>query len=285
MLRNFGTITSTLGRFDSSSHQSGPPAPPYSQGTNERRTLDSSRNTRLRHVRRGKLEARSAPRQARREDEVGCDLATRAREAPRPRAGPGRRRPRRALGRLIPSILQSLSYDKLFSMQDALTQFFTHRDFSENLEKANTWALIVDIDGLCWLNDQIGFETGSNAVLAVANLLRKLVSGLENYSIYRIGGDKFLVITDHPEHIALEFANSVVKVVHAEEIHYQRPDQPARKILEVNVMIIRLTGDFLRNDFSKFGLSDEYKAKMSGLFFEQKVQQGKLAGVVVDGRN
>ncbi len=68
--------------------------------------------------------------------------------------------------------------------------------------------IIYDINGLKYINDNHGHETGDKTIIAIANALRDT---FDEETIFRIGGDEFVVVlTDNNKDITMQIFNSVV---------------------------------------------------------------------------
>ena len=67
--------------------------------------------------------------------------------------------------------------------------------------------IIYDINGLKYINDNYGHETGDKTIIAIANILKDT---FDEKTIFRIGGDEFVVLlTDNDKDITLQIFNSV----------------------------------------------------------------------------
>ena len=89
-------------------------------------------------------------------------------------------------------------YDLAF--KDDLTHLFNRNAYIrdlENLERKNVkwlWFAIFDIDDFKTINDTKGHLFGDEVLISAANRLRSIFCE-KNHTIYRIGGDEFLVIS------------------------------------------------------------------------------------------
>ena len=89
-------------------------------------------------------------------------------------------------------------YDLAF--KDDLTDLFNRNAYirdSEILVRTqfkNLWFSIFDIDDFKSINDTKGHLFGDKILIAAANRLREVFNN-KNHTIYRIGGDEFLVIS------------------------------------------------------------------------------------------
>lgn len=67
--------------------------------------------------------------------------------------------------------------------------------------------IIYDINGLKYINDNYGHETGDKAIIAVADALKDT---FDEETIFRIGGDEFVILlTDNDKNITLQIFNTV----------------------------------------------------------------------------
>lgn len=89
-------------------------------------------------------------------------------------------------------------YDLAF--KDDLTDLLNRNAYIRDLGKLkrrklkSLWFSIFDIDDFKTLNDTKGHLFGDNTLILAANRLREIFHE-KNHSIYRIGGDEFLVIS------------------------------------------------------------------------------------------
>ena len=69
--------------------------------------------------------------------------------------------------------------------------------------------IIYDINGLKYINDNYGHETGDKTIIAIANVLKDT---FDEETIFRIGGDEFVILlTDNDKDITLQIFDSVVE--------------------------------------------------------------------------
>ncbi|NWF98702.1 MAG: PAS domain S-box protein [Nitrospirae bacterium] len=89
---------------------------------------------------------------------------------------------------------------RALSVLDALTGLYNRRGFSaiakQQLElairmKKKAVLFFIDIDGMKWINDNLGHQQGDNALIDTANVLRQTFRASD--VIGRIGGDEFVV--------------------------------------------------------------------------------------------
>ncbi len=110
-------------------------------------------------------------------------------------------------GILIRSIRYAIERQNLLkklrekSVIDELTGLYNRRGFFNLADKAIKMAdrtqnpfiiVFVDLDGLKWINDNLGHHEGDNAIIDTANVFKKVFR--ETDIIARIGGDEFVII-------------------------------------------------------------------------------------------
>ena len=82
--------------------------------------------------------------------------------------------------------------------RDALTNLFNRLKYNEDIEKLAKSSdslftcLYIDVNGLHELNNVLGHQKGDDMLCCVANALREF---FPNESVYRIGGDEFVVMS------------------------------------------------------------------------------------------
>ena len=82
--------------------------------------------------------------------------------------------------------------------RDALTNLFNRLKFNEDMDKleksgsATFTCLYIDVNGLHELNNVLGHQKGDDMLCCVADALRKY---FPDESVYRIGGDEFVVMS------------------------------------------------------------------------------------------
>lgn len=98
---------------------------------------------------------------------------------------------------------------------DPLTGLFNRRSLSQQAEllfaKRNRMSLIlIDVDNFKYINDHKGHDVGDKVLRCFAQKLRHLLP--DNESIFRIGGDEFLIILpDTSRQHAVEMANVLLE--------------------------------------------------------------------------
>lgn len=91
---------------------------------------------------------------------------------------------------------------KLYALayKDDLTDLFNHNAYIRDLEKfkrekfRSLWFSIFDIDNFKVINDTKGHLYGDKILISAANRLCEIFAE-KNHTVYRIGGDEFLVIS------------------------------------------------------------------------------------------
>jgi diguanylate cyclase (GGDEF)-like protein len=87
------------------------------------------------------------------------------------------------------------------SLRDGLTGLYNRRGFVTLAEqqlkaasrtKRQTQLTFTDVDGLKWINDNLGHEEGDKALIDTANILRQTFR--ESDIIARLGGDEFAIL-------------------------------------------------------------------------------------------
>lgn len=82
--------------------------------------------------------------------------------------------------------------------RDALTRLYNRHKYNEDIEKlskddiSNLTVCYIDVNGLHELNNHLGHEKGDDMLCSVAYTLKKY---FPEESVYRIGGDEFLVLS------------------------------------------------------------------------------------------
>lgn len=97
---------------------------------------------------------------------------------------------------------------KRLSIRDGLTGLYNRRYFDENLRREASRAfrqhyglflLMIDIDNFKSFNDRFGHQKGDELLKELAEIMRHH-SRKNVDSLYRYGGDEFMVIIPHAEH-------------------------------------------------------------------------------------
>ena len=184
-------------------------------------------------------------------------------------------------------------------MPDRLTGLHTHRELPDEIAAAGSIALLVDIDGFVWFNDQYGHAEGDRVLAAVA---KRVGDALIEYgsTTFRVGGDEFLVVVRTLDRAAASGAASkIVSDVHDLAIPYSRRDAPNRRALEVNVAVLPVTARFTDIALGEYGLTQlasdwiaeaVYREKLrlagttevAGTFLERAAKLAQTAGLTVN---
>lgn len=98
---------------------------------------------------------------------------------------------------------------------DKMTKIFNQRYYSiVTGTLTNQYAIIVfDINGLKAVNDNMGHEYGDKLITGVADSLKKGAG--ENNSVFRIGGDEFVIIVKDTKEAEIE------KLIHNVKLYFQ----------------------------------------------------------------
>ncbi len=96
------------------------------------------------------------------------------------------------------SIRQHIDEVRYQSRHDALTKTWNRNVFQitlGELKKADKTAAILyaDLNGLKKINDEKGHEAGDNAIMELAEDLKEIFG---EYTVFRVGGDEFVVLDD-----------------------------------------------------------------------------------------
>ncbi len=102
------------------------------------------------------------------------------------------------IGRDITDKVHYLETIEYLSFHDYLTGLYNRRFFEEELKRLNTkrnypfGVMILDVNGLKLLNDAFGHKAGDEALIAIAEAIKKTCR--EDDIIARIGGDEYGII-------------------------------------------------------------------------------------------
>ena len=105
-----------------------------------------------------------------------------------------------------------IAYIKKQAYVDALSQAGNRASYVLKIKQISAETrysvIIYDINGLKYINDNYGHETGDQTIIAISNILKDT---FDEETIYRIGGDEFVVLlTDNDKDITLQIFNSVI---------------------------------------------------------------------------
>ena len=112
------------------------------------------------------------------------------------------------------SSLEKLSFK---ASHDELTGAYNRAGYDfliSNLELANTYMMLFDIDDFKNFNDTYGHETGDKVLIKVVRVLRSVFR--DDDCICRIGGDEFVVFLVHSGNLHRELIESKVALIHNE---------------------------------------------------------------------
>ena len=113
---------------------------------------------------------------------------------------------------------------KLYNLayRDDLTHLFNRNAYIRDLKRLkkenfiSLWFSIFDIDNFKLLNDTKGHLYGDETLISAANRLCEIFKG-NNHTVYRIGGDEFLVISKNISEDDL--INLLLKLKNVEQIN------------------------------------------------------------------
>ncbi len=103
--------------------------------------------------------------------------------------------------------------------RDALTRLFNRHKYNEDLkdlskgDKEHLTCLYIDVNGLHELNNHLGHDKGDDMLCSVADTLKRF---FPEESVYRIGGDEFVMLStklskETVEHIVVEVRRELLK--------------------------------------------------------------------------
>lgn len=112
-------------------------------------------------------------------------------------------------GGFMNDITQETLYRKRIEFlvkHDSVTGLYNRNKFEEFVSSSyipsNYTLLVIDIDGLKFINDAFGHYTGDEVIKILANILTTIFRN--DSKIYRIGGDEFTVITSDIDPISID---------------------------------------------------------------------------------
>jgi len=160
-----------------------------------------------------------------------------------------------------------------------MTGALSHRALG-SLVSPGTFAVLVDVDGLIWVNDDRGHVAGDEVLARVAGALALLVQDL----VFRVGGDEFLLVLPDGKD-ALEVGRRAVETVRALDIPFSAKPMPQRVRVEANAIVLRLEESILQTGIGDKGVTFAFRDWFAGLIFDEKTRRGAEGGVVVDARS
>jgi diguanylate cyclase (GGDEF)-like protein/PAS domain S-box-containing protein len=100
---------------------------------------------------------------------------------------------------------------EFFANHDILTGLFNRNNFEERSEdldnESGVCIFICDVDGLKLINDAFGHIEGDELLVYLADVLREAANG---NSVYRIGGDEFVILIENAdEKVALQYEKEI----------------------------------------------------------------------------
>jgi diguanylate cyclase (GGDEF)-like protein len=129
-----------------------------------------------------------------------------------------------------------LDYIKL--LQQKLKQDFmtglSHKEQFEGHDKGSGAFIYIDGDGLKKLNDTLGHEAGSAAIMALAQGIKNALRGGDNVEIARMGGDEFAVhIQGASLSTGVAIAKRILESINNQKLgsFYKGKDSKAKEIL------------------------------------------------------
>ncbi|MGR5132450.1 GGDEF domain-containing protein [Vibrio alfacsensis] len=114
-------------------------------------------------------------------------------------------------------------FHKALALSDPLTNLANRSALFIDLhhkEETNTpfSLLLLDLNGFKTINDTMGHQAGDIALIDIAERLSHMA--LDDFSVYRIGGDEFAVIINTARQTAIEEARHHINAVFEKPIHY-----------------------------------------------------------------
>ncbi|MDD3168980.1 MAG: diguanylate cyclase, partial [Eubacteriales bacterium] len=121
---------------------------------------------------------------------------------------------RQAVNKMLARINVEQSKAKYLSYHDQLTDLFNRRYFEENLSRMDTpenlplSILYADVNGLKFINDVFGHQSGDQMIQSFANVLKETCGeGI----VARIGGDEFVVLLPKCDFESVEKLASLIE--------------------------------------------------------------------------
>lgn len=96
---------------------------------------------------------------------------------------------------------KELDFWKKKATIDSLTKTYNRIELEQTDISNFSWITFIDINNLGKVNKEKGFYVGDSLIIEVVELLRLQLSlqyMSENSKIFRIGGDEFIILSEHP---------------------------------------------------------------------------------------
>jgi diguanylate cyclase (GGDEF)-like protein len=156
------------------------------------------------------------------------------------------------------------------SLTDELTGLYNRRRFFVLAEqclkvavrtKKRPLLLFIDMDGLKWINDHYGHNEGDQALIGLANILKKTFR--ESDIIARIGGDEFVVLIESTD----ENSETMITRLHENVRDYNA--KRSQHILSISLGTAHFDPEYPIS-------IDEFLAKADALMYAQKRKRRKF---------
>ncbi len=156
---------------------------------------------------------------------------------------------------------------------DALTHIHNRRHFNDMfprminaLKREGGYLnfLILDIDHFKQYNDTYGHQRGDEALVAVAQVLKKALRRGSDYC-FRLGGEEFgILYKSQDKQEAYAFAQTIREVIISLDIEHK--NNGAEGIITASFGLVCMRSDELVDDTAMYALADEYlyRAKKNG---------------------
>lgn len=164
-----------------------------------------------------------------------------------------------------------------------LAELRSHKDFPAEVDQIGPEVLIADIDGFKWFNDQHGFAAGDKVIQQISRALCEVASKLGGATVFRVGGDEFLVTGAVGRNLQ-RWATEIRDAVRQCGILIQKSGAAEPSTLDVNVVLLRMTVELGAKAFGTFGLTPDFREWMSRTFYARKLEMAVESGVIVDCR-
>ena len=162
------------------------------------------------------------------------------------------------------------------SLNDDLTGIYNRRGFmtlaqqelriAHRMKKSMT-LFFADIDGLKWINDNLGHENGDMAIRDAAQMLK--ITFRESDIIARLGGDEFAIVTTDTSPFN---ANTLISRLQCNiDTHNKNNNRPYRLSMSIGVV---------RHDLTHPQSLDGLLSQADRLMYEQKRRKRELIKIV-----